>query len=354
MKKIGFKNKLSKKQKLIVGVTSLFMLTGGVVTFSIVRDNILEKQLMESRVDLYEVPGQEKVFLKGKVVPIKSEELFVNEGQGQLDQIKVEDRAFVEKGAPLFTCKNNEQIKEISNLKLQVEAKKKEKNAAIDEEMKKTIDEEIKQLNKQIDELNKTAYSTVYAPFSGKAYINEDKSVGKPVIILETTEFYVKGQVNERDSYKIKLRQGVEVKAMATNDKYSGKIIDIGDKPLNNEDLDGGYSSDSGMSQYRVKVSIEKQDNLKNGLNVQMTALSGSSDKKIPTTAVIQESGSHYVYKVENETVYKIDIKVKEEKDDYYIVESGVNEGDEIITDALSREFKDGDKVYTGKEEIDI
>lgn len=354
MKKINFKNNLNKKKKIIIGVTSLALIAGGLFGFKIVRENILKKQLMESKVELYEVPGQEKVFLKGKVIPIKSEELFVGEGQGKLDQIKVEDRVFVEKGEPLFTCKNDEQIKEISNLKSQIEKKKKDKNVEIDEEIKKAIDEEIKQLNNQINELNKTAFSTVYAPFSGKAYVNEDRSVGKPIIILETSEFYVKGQVNERDSYKIKLNQGVEVKAMATNEKYSGKITDIGDRPLSNEELDSVYSSDSGMSQYRVKVSIENQDNLKNGLNVQMTALSGNSNKKIPKTAIVKDIDNYYVYKVENETVYKRQIQVKEEKDDYYLVENGVNEGDEIIIDAVGRNFEDGEKVYTGKDEVNI
>lgn len=349
MKKINLNTKLNNKQKVIVGLTSVLIITGGFYGVTQISKYTQEQKLMESRVDIYEIPGREKIFINGKILPLKSEELYINAEQGELSTIKVEDKSYVEKGAPLFTCKNSAQVKEIEALKEQISIKNKEKQNAMDEESKIAINEEIKQLNKQINDLNKTAYSTVYAPFSGKVYITEKQGDGKPVMVLETTDFYVKGQVNERDSYKISLNQGVEIKTIATNNKYSGKITEIGDRPIEGEELSQSYSMDSSMAQYLVKISLESQENLKNGLNVQIVALNGSTDKMIPNVSIEQDGNKYYVYKIQNDIAYKTEVKIKENKDDYFLVEDGVLEGDKIIKDIQGRDIKDGDKVYTGQ-----
>ncbi|MGL5315450.1 MAG: efflux RND transporter periplasmic adaptor subunit, partial [Peptostreptococcaceae bacterium] len=265
-----------------------------------------------------------------------------------LSEIKVEDKAYVEKGAPLFTCKNSSQIKEIESLKSQISDKTKEKSSASDEEAKKSIDEEIKQLNKQISELNKTAYSTVYAPFSGNVYLNEKSDDVSYVMTLETIELYIKGQTNERDSYKISVNQGVEITAIATNDKYNGKIIEISNRPYEGEDLSQGYGSDSNMTKYEVKISLDSQGNLKNGLNVQIVALSGTTATKVPNVSVLEEENKYYVYKVKNDVAYKTEVKVLEKKDEYYLIEDGLKENDQIVKDLTIREIEDGEKLYIG------
>lgn len=347
MKKINFKNKLSKKQKVVIGVTSVLIITGGFYGYTQVSQEIKRQELENSVIDLYKISGREKIFMNGKLVPLKSEKLSVNPEQGELSQIKVDNNAYVEEGTSLFTCKNSDQIKEIESLKSQVSIKSKEKENAIDEESKSIIEEEIKSLNEQIHNLNKTAYSTVYAPFSGKIYFNESDDESY-VMTLETAELYVQGQVNERDSYKISLDQGVEVKALATNEKYNGKIIKIGDRPFESAGLNQGYSSDSGMTKYEVKMSLDSQEGLKNGLNVQIVALSKNTSIKLPNVSVIEEGNTHYVYKVKNKIATKTEVKVIEKKEDYYLVENGLNENDEIVKDVTRVPIKDGDRIYTG------
>lgn len=349
MKKVKSKKKLGKKQKIVIGITIVALLGGGFYGFININQSIKEKKLEESVVEIYKVPGREKIYMNGKILPVKSERLSVSSEQGELSQIKVENNAYVEKGTPLFTCKNSSQIREIESIKSQVSDKTKEKLKAPDEETKLMIDAEINQLNKQISELNKTAYSTVYAPFSGNIYLNESGNDKSYVLILETVELYVKGQINERDSYKIGLDQSVEITAVATNDKYNGKIIEISDRPYEGEDLGQNYGSDSGMTKYEVKMSLDSQDNLKHGLNAQIVALSGTTDKKIPNVSVLEESNKYYVFKVKNEVAHKTEIKVKEKKDDYYVVEDGIKENDEIIKDIYGRDIKDKDPVYTGE-----
>lgn len=349
--KIKNKIKLNKNQKIIVVVTSIaLVLCGGYGYIQFIKEKKLQR-LEASIVDLYQIPGREKIFMNGKILPVKSQEISINPEQGELSQIKVENNSYVEKGSPLFTCKNSSQIKEIESLKLEISAKIKEKSNAPDEETKLAIDAEIKQLNSQVDQLNKTAYSTVYAPFSGKVYLNESTDENQSLMTLETIDLYVKGKVNERDSYKIRLDQGVEINVIATNDKYSGLITNIGDRPYEGEDADQGMGLDAGMTKYEVNMSIENQTNLKNGLNVQIIALSGTADKKIPNVSVLQEGDKYYVYKVENNIVKKVEIKVKEKKDEYYLVEKGIRENDEIIKDVSNSNVKDGEKVYTGRDQ---
>lgn len=349
--KIKSKIKLNKNQKVIVVVTSIALLLGGGYGYIQFSKENKRQRIEASIVDLYQVPGREKIFMNGKLLPVKSQKISVNSEQGELSQIKVENNSYVEKGSPLFTCKNSSQIKEIESLKLEISAKIKEKSNAPDEETKLAIDTEIKQLNNQVNQLNKTAYSTVYAPFSGKVYLNESVDENQSLMTLETIDLYVKGQVNERDSYKIRLDQGVEINVMATNDKYSGLITNIGDRPYEGEEADQGMGADAGMTKYEVNMSIENQANLKNGLNVQIVALSGSDDKKIPNISVLQEGDKYYVYKVKNNIVKKVEINVKEKKNDYFLVEKGISENDEIIKDALNSNVKEGEKVYTGRDQ---
>lgn len=347
------KIKLNNKQKIIMGVTSIALVLGGIYGYIQINKEKERKMLESSIVDLYQIPGREKIFMNGKLLPLKSQKLSVNAEQGELSEIKVENNSYVEKGAPLFTCKNNSQVKEIDSLKLEIISKNKEKSSAPDTESKVAIDAEIKQLNTQVGQLNKTAYSTVYAPFSGKVYLNESTEENPFVMTLETIDLYIKGQVNERDSYKIKLNESIEISVVATNDKYRGLITAIADRPYEGEDLGQGMSSDSGMTKYEVKMSIENQKKLKNGLNVQIVALSGTTDKRVPNVSVLEEGDKYYVYKVENEIAKKVEIKVKEKKDDYYLVDSGVKDNDEIIKDVFASDIEDGEKVYTGKNELE-
>lgn len=342
------KNKLSKKKKIIIGVTSIFIVCGAGFTFFTINNEKEKQRLEESIVELYQIPGREKIFMNGKLLPVQSQKLSVSPEQGELNELKVNDNDYVENKTPLFTCKNSSQIKEIESLKSQISIKTKEKANAQDEESKLMIDEEIKLLNSQINELNKTAYSTVYAPFSGKVYLNQNSEDKSYVMILETQELYVKGQVNERDSYKISLEQGVEVKAVATGEKYTAKITKIGDRPYEGEDLGQSYGSDSGMTKYEVQMELDSQENLKNGLNVQLVALSGTTAKKIPNISVIEENNKYYVYKVKENIAYKTEVKVLEKKEGYYLIEDGIKENDQIIKDLTGRVIQNGEEVYTG------
>lgn len=336
---------LNKKQKIIVGIVSLAIIGGGSFTYSSYKFQKEYKQQQESLIDMYQVGGKEKIFMSGKVLPQKSESIFVSSEQGELATIKVSDEQYVNKGDILFTCKNSSQIKEISDLNLQIDIKKKEKQNALDEESKKAIDLEIKQLNAQVSILNKTAYQSVYAPFSGVVYLNKKSSEGEPVLILETTDMYVLAQVNERDSYRISKDQDVELTSIATKEKYNGTISKISNRPVGGSSEEDQMGVGQGMTNYEVDIALNSQDNLKSGLNMQIVAFFGSDYKKVPTSAIFEEGGKSYVYKVVDGIAKKTEVtKVSVEKE-FTLIKSGVKENDSIIKNLDITNIKDGQKI---------
>lgn len=350
MKKKKNIKKLTKKQMIIGGITGVVLITGayfGITSYTKYKKEI---EMMEKSVVLYPISGNEKVFMNGIISPVKSQELFVGAEQGELSAIKVSNGQLVAKGEALFTCKNTSQINEIADLNEQIALKKKEKQNAQDEESKVMIDTEIKDLNNQIAKLNKTAYSTVYSPFAGKVYIAGNTSLESQsgaIMTIESTDFYVKAQVNERDSYKVQLNQNIEITALATKDKYSGHITEIGDRPVTDTDLQALDTGNNQMTNYEIKINLENQDNLKNGLHIQGVAVHESQGIKIPTSSIQREGSKHYVFKVENDIAIKTEVKIKEEKDEFTIISSGVKENEEIIKEIDGKNINNGDKVYT-------
>ncbi|MGL5718350.1 MAG: efflux RND transporter periplasmic adaptor subunit [Paraclostridium sp.] len=326
MKKINLKTKgkkLGKNQKVVAGIVSVV------------------------------IAGQEKIFMTGEVVPGNLQEIFVESDQGKLDSIKVVEGQYVEKGQVLFTCKNEEQIKEIATLNTELANKKKEKQNAPDEESKKIVEEEIKNINTQIGTLNKTAYQTVYAPFSGTVYLTKQSVGGEgtsSVLTIETTNLYVDATVNERDSYRISKNQKVELTSLATKEKYDGTISKIGNRPI--EGGNEGYGSGSGMSQYPVEICLDSQENLKNGIHMQIVALHGEDYKKIPTSAIKEENGKTYVFVIEGSTAYKKEVKIIESGNEITVVEGKLKENDMIAKDLIYTNIEDGDRVYT-QEDLD-
>ena len=142
--------------------------------------------------------------------------------------------------------------------------------------LKKSVESEIEQLNRQLKKFEDKAYSTVNAPFSGKVYINE-QSQGEnqtpSIMTLESEDFYIKGQASERDLSKLSLNQEMEILVYSTKEKFKGKITFIGDRPSTNQSGIENMGNQN-MSYYDIKINfLENQDltNVKNGFHVQNT-----------------------------------------------------------------------------------
>ncbi|CEN92799.1 efflux RND transporter periplasmic adaptor subunit [Paraclostridium sordellii] len=348
--------KLSKKQTIIGGIVVISIFAGGFTIVKKVQGNKQSEAVMQATPEIYTVPGKEKIFVNGKIVPAKKEDFSVDGEKGILDTIKVEDGQNVEQGQQLFICKNETVISEIEDLKEQIKVKENEKNNLnnLEEEQKKSIDLEIGQMNNKIKSLESKAYQTVYAPFSGKIYINEKTQNGEQspsLTTLETNEFYIKGQASEQDLSKINIDQEVDILVYSTQEKFKGKVTSIGERPSTDQN-EGNMSGNQNMSYYDIKISfLENQDlsKVKNGFHVQSTIEASNNKIKVPYTALIQEDEKKFVYKVIDGIVYKQEVKAEEVTDEFATIVEGVGENDEVIRYSDDKGIKEGQNIYEGQ-----
>lgn len=345
MKKINLK--VNKKTKVVMSVILITVTAGGAMAAYSYNNHLEQLKIEQKTVETYGVSGKEKIFMNGIVLPIKSKKLFVNPEEGILDEIIVSNEQHVKKGEPIFTCKNQDKLKESSELENQLFKKRKELHSTEDEEIRKNISLEIEELKSNIKELKKNIYSTVYAPFSGKVYINDSNEDGNsPVATLDSTEFYVKAQVNERDSYKVQVDQDAEVTTIANKSKYYGTITYISSRPYEGSDTDQSFGFDSNMTKYGINIKLNKQENLKSGLNAQIVVSHGTSDKKIPYGALEMEGDKSYVYKIVDNKAVKTEVKVSSENGDFAFISNGLEEDDTIIKSLAGKNIENGQSVY--------
>lgn len=342
---------LSKKQKIILIVCILIIIIGGIAGFISHNKYLKEQKIIQNTVETYNISGKEKVFMNGTVVPVKSEKLYSPENYGKVIKININNEQYVEKGTAIFTCEDEEKLKEIKFLKTQISRKKKELEF-LDEESRKNVNSEIESLNNKIKELNESLYKTIYAPFDGNVYINDERSFENSnsyIAIIESKDFYVKAQVNERDSYKVKTNQTVQITTVANKQKYYGTISYISSRPYENNNEEQNFGSDSNMTKYKINIKLENQSNLKNGLNTQIVVLCGTDDKKVPYDALEIDGNKKYVYKVVGNKVYKTLVTVSGEKENFVIISKGLKENDVIVKSLVNKKIKDRQEVYINK-----
>lgn len=344
------KVKLSKKQKISILVALAVVVGGGFTISKINVNNNKEMEASGPMIDLYTIPGKEKVFIKGKIVPKQSKSFASPADGSEVDKINVKDGQDVKKGDLLFTTKNKEVVNEINALNTQIASKQKAKAAEQDEEIKKQIDIEIAELNGQVKALGSKAYSSYTAPFAGRVYITENVEAAEGavsnVMVLETTDYYLNGSVNEFDLVKLKKDQEIDVTVLASKAKCVGKIVSIGDRPEAGAADPMGYGGGQDVASFPVKIEVEDQKDLRNGFNVQMVAEFGASENKVPVSAIKEEAGKKYVLKVVDDIPTKAEVKVKSSDEKISIVTEGLNENDVIIRDANDPSIIEGKNIY--------
>ncbi|MGL5573987.1 MAG: efflux RND transporter periplasmic adaptor subunit [Sarcina sp.] len=344
---------MSKKVKIIIISVVAVVGIGGFIGIKAF-NNVANKKTEQVSVDLYTIPGKEKVYLTGKITPKQSESFMLDGNFGSLDKINVKDGQAVQKGVALFSMKNEENISQVSTLKTQLANKQKELTNAPDEEAKKMINSEITDLNTQIKDLEKKTYKTVYAPFAGNIYIpkesvgstEEGEGAGTPILVLETGEYHINTKINEMDLLKIKEGQDVNITITPSKKTAKGKITSISKRPMEGGDTQGSYDGSASFSNYPVKIDVEDQKDFINGFGVQAVAEFGKNENKVPLSAVLEENGKYFVMKVENDIAKKSEIKVKDQSEEAYIVTEGLNENDVLVRDALNPNIVDGQNIY--------
>lgn len=374
------------KKKYIIAIVTVVILAGVGVGSYFLKQNMNKETV--ATMEIYTVPSTDKVFVNGKIEPEKIETIFLEPTKGEVDKVSVKDGDVVEKGAPLFTYKNEQVQSQIEQLELQLNSAKSQKeeiqkqNAEAKkqlEALKKagldnqnapqgqvpnlgqnaggelstgSVDDQIKLLEKQIKALKDKEYYTVTAPIDGKVILGESNgSPTQPYMTIESSNYYVSGTVNEKDQPKIKDGQEVEINILSTNNNIKGKITSVGNTPV-----DGGASlaaqagaqggAGGNMSYYKVNITPDSQEDLTNGFHVQASVNLEQKPIEIPKVAILNVDNEEFVFKnVDGKLVKQvITYSPKEGSEDVVIVNSGLNEEDKIISNPTPN-MKEGMKV---------
>lgn len=356
------------KKKYIIAIVTVVVLVGVGVGSYFLKQSMNKESV--ATMEIYTVPSTDKVFVNGKIEPEKVENIFLDATKGTVDKVEVKNGDVVEKGAPLFTYKNEQVQSQIEQLELQLNSAKsqKEEIQKQSEEAKKqleaiknsglegqqsgqmpsggnlstgSVDDQIKLLEKQIKSLKDKEYYTVTSPISGKVILSETSgNPTQPYITLESSNYYISGTVNEKDQPKIKEDQEVEINILSTNKNIKGKITSVGNTPVDSGNALAaqagaqGGSAGGSMSYYNVNITPDSQEDLTNGFHVQASVNLEQKPIEIPKTAILNVDNEEFVFKnVDGKLVKQvITYSSKEGNEEIVIVNSGLNEEDKIVS----------------------
>ena len=371
-------NKIKSKNKkyLIISTIIVIVLISSIGIYGLKKHSESKEK---NSLEMYTVPSSEKVYVNGVIEPQKSEKIFLDATKGSLNELSVENGQVVKKDQLLFTYKNEaitEQVYgikgQIDTAKLQIEQLQNQKEKArqkinsqknlkvpsgevpmpvVDESQLEEFDNQISSLQaqvnslqEQINHLSEKEYSSVLSPIDGKIILNKDaKDPTMPYIIVETSNFYVRGKVSEKEQPKISKDKIANIIVLSTNKEVKGKISYVDNRPLSQEISVGavqGASQD--ISYYGVNIALDSQENLTNGFHVQATVNLGDSTVKIPKTCIIEEDGKEYVFKNTDKKAKKQLVETEKINEDEVIIKSGLSENDVIVKNPTS-EMKEGD-----------
>lgn len=353
---------MKKKILIVVAVIGVLGIGFYISSFFLfaAEENVPEEELGDPYgIEYFTVPDMEQVFINGVVKPEQSQEFRREESLGEVGELQVSNGESVEEGTTLFTYENTEiaaQLNEMTNQAKRAETQRanfirrreiaiKNWNDTPEEERMGTLEEinleyetndmdaEITEIYNNIERLKAERFTDVNAPFSGKVYIPEEKTMESPILKLISDNFYVSGTVNEKDVERLSVDQTVDIKVISTEVIVTGKVSFIDVNPSEDAGNDMGYydPSSSTMSNYPVKLSLDTLEGIRNGNNVQATINIGDSVVSIPSEAIYEDGEENYVLVNDFGTVVRRIIQVGEEQDGETIVTSGLEAEDAII-----------------------
>ena len=379
---------MSKEKKIIIAVVAILVIlfVGFKLLFG---GKPKEAPMAESNIEYFAVEDVEQVFINGIVTPTESKEFIKDPALGKLGDLNVKNGDNVEKDAVLYQYVDETSSNQITELKFQIESTQAEKEKAA-RQMQLEINElgsattgegepaaaapsqesialkydinsyDIKmgQLQSQIDELYSKQVNQVLAPFKGQVTIAQEQNRDSAIMTLTSNDFYVEGEVNERDLSKIKVGQPAEVRTIADNKVYKGEITYISNSPTTSQASANGASQSSGsgaLSTYTVKLTLKDGKDIKTGFHVQSSIKLDDKKIEIPESAIHtdEKDKKKYVFVDDFGTVLRKDIEVAEKANDegMIVVTSGLEGLDKIIVKS-DKELKNGELLDTMGAEI--
>lgn len=336
-----------KNKKVLVAIAVISALSvGGIVFCKKNTDevNFPEKQIVE----LYSVSGAERIFINGVVTPKQTETYYKDSSLGEIEQVNVNSGEIVDKGYLLYTYKNT--LKEEEVKEAEVELKSKEADLVI---LKKTpeenvvdikvLEKEISNLKNDINKLKSQIITKVTAPFSGVVYLEDELNTSDnqgAFLTIDSKDYYIEGNISERDLSKVKLEMGTSIHVFSLEEDRDGKVTYISKRPI-------ALNTDSpNLSQYKIKVEFDNQENLVSGYHVQAKIDISDEKIEIPVSSIFTEEGQQFVLIEDNGFARKQPIEAEiVENDNLATVISGLSYNDVVIKDVEGSNLKDGDEI---------
>ncbi|MDT2814154.1 hypothetical protein P7H60_01600 [Vagococcus carniphilus] len=383
---------MSKKKKIIIGVVAGVVVLGIGAKLLLGGSSNKDAATEEPAIEYFSVEDVDQVFINGVVTPTESKEFVKDATLGKLGDLNVKNGDNVEKDTVLYQYVDETSSNQITELKFQIETSQAEKekaarqmqlelnelanaggsagskeespapqNTANSQESIRlkydlnSFDVKMNQLQSQIDELYAKQVNQVTAPFNGQVTIPQDQNRDSAIMTLTSNDFYVEGEVNERDLEKIKEKQPAEVRTIADNKVYKGEIIYIANSPSTaaagagaNAQGGGASSGNGALSTYTVKLSLKDAKTVRKGFHVQASIKLEDKKIEIPEKAVHtdKKDNKKYVFVDDFGTVLRKDIEIdtKGAKKGNVVVKSGLEGLDKVIVKS-EKELKSGELI---------
>lgn len=312
---------------------------------------------VENKVDYFKIEDTNGLKFKGTSIISNEQKIILDQSNGELNEVFVEDGQHVEKDTVLFNYYNeaiqeqvdelNRQINSLSS-KIEKEKERVSKLEALNKETQQSREVsnqeelELKQVESKqadqvevgsmIEELNSNLNDAIYkrdslknkviksikSEIAGKVYINnEDNTKGYMRVISEDS--LIAAEASEFDIEELKLNDKVEMKIISNSKKVTGKIIKIEEIPT--------MSADQKSAVY--KFYVKPDESIKIGFSVELTVNPG--EVVIPKSCVIKENEKLYVKLVEGEYNKKVEISATLKDDNYIIQNDTLKVGDTIL-----------------------
>ena len=340
--KFNIKN---KKVAVVIAVISALSIGGITLSFKGVEKNT---DYVESQaVELYSVSGTERIYINGVVTPKSTETYYRDDSLGEIESINVNSGEIVDKGYLLYTYKNVQKEEELKENEVELKSKEADlvilkKNPDDNEIDIKVLEKEISALKTKINKLKTEITTKVTAPFSGIIYLDEELNTSSnsgAFLTIDSRDYYIEGSINEQDLSKIKNGMGANIHVFSLDEDRSGKITYISKRPISSDET-------SSLSQYKIKIEFDNQENLVNGFHVQAKIDISDEKIEIPVSSIFTEEEKQFVLIEENGFARKREIEADIiENDTLATVTSGLNCDDVIVRDVINSNLKDGDEI---------
>lgn len=359
--------KMSKRKKITIGIITVLVI---IIAAKSIFGGKPEPEAQEvPQFEYFTVEDIDQVYINGIVTPTESREFIKDATLGKLGDLNVKNGDNVEEGTVLYQYVDETTDSQITDLKFQIETSQAEKEKAArqmqlelnelenqdnqaanqatestgevvtatpqnTEETRESIrlkydlngyDIKMNQFQSQIDELNAKQINQVTAPFNGQVTVPQEQNRDSAVMTLTSNDFYVEGEINERDLAKIKVQQIADVKTIADNQIYKGEITYISNSPTTSKSL----------STYTVKLTLKDAAAIREGFHVQASIKLDDKKITVPEDAIHidEKENKKYVFVDDFGTILRKDIEVADTgaEKGMVIVESGLEGLDKII-----------------------